>query len=59
MSKPVRTSVKDSGMIWSADLTDEEREIINKQYSQFGEYFMLEIDFVTKTAKLLPITEWR
>ena len=53
MSKKVIISFKDPDAIYEADLSEEERRHIIDEYSEFGEYFRMEVDFSGKSGRLL------
>lgn len=59
MSIPVPIYFKDPDALFAAELTEEQREDISKNYSEWSEYFTVEIDFATKTGRLLPRSEWK
>lgn len=59
MSKKVQIYFKDPDALFEAGLTEKKREEISEKYSEFSEYFTIEIDFATKTGKLLPKSEWK
>ena len=39
-------------------MTEDEREKFHEQYSEFGEYYVFELDTETLTGRLLPRSEW-
>lgn len=42
------------------EIKDEEaRQKFCDEYSEFGEYFMIEIDLDTKQGRMLPRSEWK
>lgn len=59
MSNPVQIYFKDPDALFAAKLTEDQRDEISKRYSEFSEYFTVEIDFATKTGRLLPKSEWK
>ena len=39
--------------------TEEKQEAFRDAYSEYGEYFMFELDLETLTGRLLPRSEWK
>lgn len=39
-------------------MNEKQREKFNKEYSEFGEYYVFELDMETLTGRLLPRSEW-
>ena len=40
-------------------VTEEQQQAFRYKYSEFGEYFMFELDMETLTGRLLPRNEWK
>jgi len=39
--------------------TDEEKEEFRQKYSEFGEYYIIELNTKTLECRLLPKSEWK
>jgi hypothetical protein len=59
MANKARFYVKDPDALYESGLPENERAAISKEYAEFGEYFMIEMDFETKVGRLLPRSEWK
>lgn len=57
MGKKVTFHVKDPD-VHSEIRGEKKRQDFCDTYTEFGEYFMIEIDLDTKLGRLLPRSEW-
>lgn len=57
-STKVTFSVKDSDVLYQIE-DEDERQKFKDAYAEFGEYFVIEIDLVTKQGRMLPRSEWK
>jgi hypothetical protein len=60
MSRPTLVAfyVKDPDVHCQVKGGEKAREKFCKQYTEYGEYFLIEVDLNTKEGRLLPRSEW-